>query len=240
MSDKIQSRFRRHEKKYFLSPKQQELFLAGARDYMKDDVHKSYTICNIYYDTDDWSLIRKSLEKPDYKEKLRVRSYGVPEAQDNVFVEIKKKYDGIVYKRRVVMEAGKVKDYLSGSGHASPEGQISHEIDWFQKFHHAKPKVFIGYERLALAGIQDQDLRVTFDTDIRWRDTDLDLMCGDHGMLILPEDTIVMELKIQDAVPLWLSHLLNDVGAFPTSFSKYGTCYKDFILGGKSAARKAV
>ena len=92
----IQYSFRRYEKKYFLSPRQQEQLLQRIAPYIKEDAFDSYTICNIYYDTPDWRLIRASLEKPAYKEKLRVRSYGVPTETDRVFVELKRKFDGVV------------------------------------------------------------------------------------------------------------------------------------------------
>lgn len=147
----IQTCFRRYEKKYLLTPAQQEFILHGARGYMKEDAYGRYTICNIYYDTEDYSLIRSSLDKPVYKEKLRVRSYGTPQPQEDVFVEIKKKVDGIVYKRRVKLAAGLAPRYLAGDLALSPGGQISREIEWFQRFHRTQPRVFIGYDRMALA-----------------------------------------------------------------------------------------
>lgn len=230
MAKATQCCFQRYEKKYLITPAQQELLLAGARPYMEDDEYGQYTICNIYYDTADWSLIRTSLEKPVYKEKLRVRSYGTPGEGGRVFVEIKKKVDGIVYKRRVVMPAADAPRWLAGDGSAAPGGQISREIDWFQHFHRSVPQVFIGYDRTALAGIDQPDLRMTFDTGLRWRDTDLDLRAGDHGAPILPPGQVLMELKIPGAAPLWLSRLLSRAEIFPTSFSKYGACYQNFIL----------
>lgn len=230
MANGVQCCFRRYEKKYLLTPEQQERILRGARQHMKDDVYGCYPICNIYYDTDDFALIRTSLEKPAYKEKLRVRSYGTPGAEDKVFVEIKKKVDGIVYKRRVVTTAEAAPRYLAGDRSASPGGQISREIDWFQRFYRTKPKVFIGYDRTALAGIEQSELRITFDTNLRWRGSDLDLRAGAGGQRILPADRILMEVKLPETAPLWLSHLLSEVGAYPISFSKYGTCYRDFIV----------
>lgn len=157
----IQTCFRRYEKKYLLTPAQQEFILHGARGYMKEDAYGRYTICNIYYDTEDYSLIRSSLDKPVYKEKLRVRSYGTPQPQEDVFVEIKKKVDGIVYKRRVKLAAGLAPRYLAGDLALSPGGQISREIEWFQRFHRTQPRVFIGYDRMALAGTEQSGLRMT-------------------------------------------------------------------------------
>lgn len=224
----IQYSFRRYEKKYFLSPRQQEQLLQRIAPYMKEDAFGSYTICNIYYDTPEWRLIRASLEKPAYKEKLRVRSYGVPTETDRVFVELKKKFDGVVYKRRITTEVPQVEPLLCGSAEA--KCQIGREIQWFQRQNRTRPRVFIGYDRLAFAGQEDPQLRLTFDTNLRWRDTQLDLCMGDWGAPILQGEDILMELKLPEACPLWLTHALTEVGAFPTSFSKYGTCYKEHIL----------
>ncbi len=229
--------FERYEKKYFLTPAQQERFLERIRDYVVRDVYGRYSLCNLYYDTDDYRLIRSSLEKPVYKEKLRVRSYGVAQDDDSVFVELKKKYDGVVYKRRITVKAKHVFDTLSGGITAHPDSQIGREIRWFQSMNQTKPKVFIGYDRTAFAGKEDPDLRITFDTNLRWRDTSLDLRSGAHGQLILPQDTVLLEIKIPGACPMWLAKNLTELELYPVSFSKYGTVYRDFIL--KNAIEEA-
>ena len=229
MAKKIQQIFRRVEKKYILTPDQYDALLDGMTPYMKADDYGRYTICNLYYDTEDFSLIRTSLEKPVYKEKLRLRSYGTPTDESKVFLEIKKKFDHVVYKRRAVLPCAQAMEYLDGKSRPAQEDQILREIDWFLKTYQPKPQVFIAYDRAALAGLDQEDLRVTFDTDLRWRDTDLDLRKGDQGELILPRDRILMEIKIPGTAPLWLSHLLSETGVFPTSFSKYGTCYRTHL-----------
>ena len=225
----VQSCFKRYEKKYRLTPAQQRMIIEGMREHMTADEHAAYTICNIYYDTADWSLIRTPLEKPVYKEKLRIRSYGTPTDGGKVFVELKKKYDGVVYKRRITAPAAGAEPFLAGVG-GDAYGQIGREIQWFQSFHRAQPRVFIAYDRLAFAGKEDPELRITFDTNLRWRDTDLDLRCGDYGAPIDDADIVLMEIKIPGVCPLWLSRLLSEVEAYPTSFSKYGACYKNHIL----------
>lgn len=212
MANLIQHSFERHEKKYFLTPVQREALLSGMQGHVRADSYGRYTIGNIYYDTDDWRIIRASIEKPVYyKEKLRVRCYGVPSENEGVFVELKKKYAGIVYKRRIVMGVRMAESFLAGAG-AEPEvhqGQIGREIAWFQTVHKTSPKVFIGYVRHAFAGISEPDLRITFDTDIRWRDTDLDLCAGTYGKPVLSDDRVLMEVKTPHACPLWLSRLLS-------------------------------
>lgn len=225
----VQSCFKRYEKKYRLTPAQQRMIIEGMREHMTADEHAAYTICNIYYDTADWSLIRTSLEKPVYKEKLRIRSYGTPTDGGKVFVELKKKYDGVVYKRRITAPAAGAEPFLAGVG-GDAYGQIGREIQWFQSFHRAQPRVFIAYDRLLFAGKEEPELRITFDTNLRWRDTDLDLRCGDYGAPIDDADMVLMEIKIPGVCPLWLSRLLSEAEAYPASFSKYGACYKNHIL----------
>ena len=203
----IQCCFERYEKKYCLTLSQQRFLLERMMPYMRKDEYGEYTICNIYYDTDDFRLIRASLEKPIYKEKLRVRSYGVPQADGRVFVELKKKFDGVVYKRRITTDIQNVEPFLSGELPSENFGQIGREIGYFQSFYQTVPKVFIGYDRLAFAGIDDPQLRITFDTNLRWRDTDVNLRLGDHGAPIaLPCGDVLMEVKIPGACPLWLCH----------------------------------
>jgi hypothetical protein len=159
-----------------------------------------------------------------------MRSYGVPGEQDKVFVELKKKYDGIVYKRRGVMEAAQAAAYLSQGVRPANEEQIHREIDWFVQSYQPVPKVFLSYDREAYAGLENPELRITFDTNLRWRETDLDLRCGNFGTQLLDDTQILMDLKIPGAAPMWLAHLLSAASAFPTSFSKYGMYYKQEVL----------
>lgn len=233
MGQKVQSSFRRYEKKYLLSEAEYEAFLEGMQAYTEPDVYGKTTNCSLYYDTDGWDLIRKSIEGPVYKEKLRVRSYGVPHMGDMVFIELKKKYDGVVYKRRISMAAEHTEDYLEGDTQLAPTSQIGQEIQWFQMRYHAKPKVYIAYDRTSFAGKSDPQLRITFDRNIRFRAYALDLKKGDFGEHMLPHDTVLMEIKIPGTAPLWLAGLLSSIGAKPTSFSKYGTYYKNYILRSK-------
>lgn len=231
MTNTVQYSFKRYEKKYFLTPLQKMLLLDGMRSYIKEDDYGKYTVCNIYYDTPDWRLIRESVEKPVYKEKLRVRSYGVPECQGKVFAELKKKYKGVVYKRRITCGANEANDILTEKKSLACFGQIGNEIEWFRNFYCPEPKMFIGYDRIAFSGTEDSELRITFDTNMRWRTYDTDLLLGDAGEPILPEqDKILMEIKIPGVCPLWLSRLLSETGVFPCSFSKYGFCYTEYIL----------
>jgi len=222
----IQHSFQRYEKKFLLTEGQYRRLLPRVEERMRWDDYRDYTICSVYYDTDAFDLIRASLQRPPYKEKFRLRSYGVPGEGDRIFGEIKKKFDRVVYKRRVAAVPGEMERFLAGGelSHESP--QIQREIHWFLQTHPIAPKVFLAYDRAALAGREDPGLRVTFDRNLRWRDDDLDLRAGDHGRPVLEEGLIVMEMKFSQAAPLWLVRLLGQEGAYPTSFSKYGTCYQ--------------
>lgn len=233
----VQSCFQRYEKKYLLTPAQYRAVRQGMARYMTPDAHPRYSISNIYYDTDGYDLIRTSLERPVYKEKLRLRSYGVPAAGDDVYVEVKKKFDGVVYKRRIPMQMQDAARCLQSRKNES-DCQIGREIDRFLEFYQPTPKVFIAYDREAWAAADGGELRVTFDTALRVRSNELDLRFGDHGVPLLDEDVILMEVKIPGAAPLWLARLLSENGIFPTTFSKYGTYYRNFVLGGRSAVMK--
>jgi len=222
--------FKRIEKKYVLTPEAYEKFVAMAGEHIIADEHKRYTICNIYYDTDDYLLIRRSIEKPVYKEKLRIRSYGVPDAEQKIFVEIKKKYKGVVAKRRVIMPEEEAIDYINKGILPETEDQINKEIDWFMNLYHPKPKVFVGYDREAYKDRDDDNIRITFDRNLRWRVTDLDLTKGDYGTLLRDENFILMEIKVPSAAPLWLVHILSEMKLYPISFSKIGTVYKENIM----------
>lgn len=230
--------FERREEKYFLTPAQYAQLLTTLHGHMRADEHGQYTICSLYFDTPDFRLIRTSLEKPYYKEKLRVRSYGTPTPDGRVFVELKKKVGGIVYKRRIDLPAGRADAFLRGE--ISVPGQIAREISWFQGIYRAQPCVLIAYDRTAFAGVAEPGLRVTFDTGIRWRTERLTLTAGDGGAPLLADNRILMELKTPDACPLWLSRTLTQTGARATSFSKYGTCYREHLAAGVKQCKEAL
>ena len=111
-----------------------------------------------------------------------------------------------------------------------PYSQITREIAYFMEFYGTLyPAMFISYAREAFFGADDRDLRITFDTDILWRAEDVGLVAGVYGSPILAPGTVLMELKIARAVPLWLSAALAREKIYPTSFSKYGMAYIDAL-----------
>ena len=223
MSD--QMIFKRHEIKYMITSEQLELIKKAFEEHMIADEHGESTICSLYFDTRSFQLIRRSIEHPIYKEKLRLRSYGVAHADTKVFVELKKKYKKVVYKRRVTLTEKDAMRYLL-EGEIDKRTQITDEIDYFKEFYpgiaHA---MLLMYKREAYYSKEDRDFRVTFDRDVLWRDYDLSLDKGIYGRQILEPNQILMEVKTKDAIPLWMTKLLTENHIYKKSFSKYGTAY---------------
>lgn len=219
--------FKRTEKKYLLTQSQYSQLLAIAGDRLTPDSYPESTVSNIYFDTPDFLLIRNSIDAVSYKEKLRLRCYGEVLPDSKAFFELKKKYNGVVYKRRIASTVRAVQEYLDG-GNFPEDSQIMREIDYAMRFYkHPKPAVILSYRRRALcSGDPQSTLRITFDTDIRYRFDDLDILHGRSGTALIDENSVLMEIKTDGGVPLWLAHALDVCKIFPTKFSKYGTAYQ--------------
>lgn len=237
---KEQSIFKRFEKKYLLTQEQYTNLRQDLERYMTEDEFGLYTICNLYYDTRDYKIIRKSIEKPIYKEKLRVRSYGTPDAQHKIFFELKKKYNKEVFKRRVAMPYENFMNYIKKGIMPDVNPQIMEEIQYFIDLYTPYPRIYLAYDRLALFGKRDSAVRVTFDENIRFRTYDLKLCAGDHGQGILKKGERIMEIKVEGAMPMWLCSLLSKHRILPTSFSKYGVCYTNYILTNKMYQKEKI
>lgn len=222
MSENI---FQRVEQKYVLTKDQKENLLKEIDEHIEKDKYFESTICNIYFDTKNNDLIINSLEKPTFKEKLRLRSYGTPNIYSDVFLEIKEKYKGIVGKRRIKLKLKDFYSYLKKKKY-DETNQIMKEINYYFEFHKLKPSIFIGYDRQSYKGIEDAELRITFDNNLRSRKDNLMLEYGDFGELFFDDDTYIMEIKTLGAMPLWLVRALSELKIYPTSFSKYGSIYK--------------
>ncbi len=206
--------FKRVEHKYLITQDDKIQFLNMISEFIKEDAYPKYSLHNIYYDSEDYIMIRKSIEGLNYKEKLRVRSYGNP-TDTNVYFEIKKKYDGIVYKRRTSKN--------------DTNNQVMHEISYMKDFYDAKPKLFISYDREAYAGSKEKDVRITFDTNIQYRVDDLSLYGSNEDISLFQNNEVLMEIKVMDRYPLWLTKALSSLNIQRTSFSKYGTIYKKMM-----------
>ena len=230
--------FKRYEIKYLITAEQRKILEAAFEEHMIPDAYGESTICNIYYDTPDFRLIRRSLEGPAYKEKLRVRSYGQIKSGEDVFVELKKKYNGVVYKRRVTLPEDEARFYLKGNElnenygkeYNFLERQIVKEIDYFKTFYkELKPAVYLCYDRTAFFSKDDSNFRVTFDKNIKWRTKDLKLTSKPEGRDILEEGMSLMEIKTATSIPLWLVKILDKENIRKSSFSKYGRAYMQLL-----------
>lgn len=238
----IQTVFKRTEKKYIITLNRRKQLLELISSQICSDKFGESTVCSLYFDTDDFRLIRNSIDKPVYKEKLRLRSYSTPKADSNVFLELKKKYKGVVYKRRETLKYSDAMNYFNTRS-KPVDTQIMKEIDWTMNYYNGlEPKMFIAYDRTAFYSKEDSNLRITFDKNIRFRNYDLELGKGSYGDLVLDSELCVMEIKILNSMPLWLSNALTQLKIYPSSFSKYGTAYaitKDKIItknGGMNCA----
>ncbi len=223
------STFKRYELKYIITEEQKEALLKLFEEHMMPDEYGKYTIFNLYFDTPDYLLIRRSIEKPVYKEKLRARSYGQTQHDENIFLELKKKYKHVVYKRRITLDEETMMGYFLDQ-EALPDTQIGKEIDYFKSlYNQIAPRVFIAYDRMAFFGKERDDLRITFDEDIMWRNENLSLCSKKYGERILEDGEVLMEIKVVGGMPLWLSHFLAEQKIYKTSFSKYGRAYKQLM-----------
>lgn len=218
--------FNRVEQKYLLSKQEAQEFYNQAKEFLQPDLYPRYTLRNLYLDSKDDIMAIRSLEKPTYKEKLRLRSYGIPEQGDPLFLEVKKKYDGIVNKRRIQIDYAEMNQWLRGIPFEKEKGQIGNEMNYFHTQYHPEVKAFIAYDREAWQGVQDADLRITFDTNIRYRTAHMNFM-DEKDIPLLGKDDVLLEIKIQDAYPIWLAHLLTSLKVKQSSFSKYGTVYRN-------------
>lgn len=228
--------FERYELKYLMSCSQRDAILRAMEAHMTPDSYAHSDIRNLYYDTPDFLLIRRSLDKPLYKEKLRVRSYGRAQAQTPVFVELKKKYRAVVYKRRIVLPQAQALAALAGDA-PLPDSQIGREIASTLAYYETlRPAVFLSYARDAYAPRDGGAFRVTFDTQICYRTDGLTLGGDCRGRALLTEDQVLMELKTPDAIPLWMARALSACGVRRTSFSKYGAAYRQMCREGQKGA----
>lgn len=283
-----QAVFKRYELKYIITEAQKGKILAAMEPYMEPDKYRESTIRNLYYDTDDYILARHSISRPEFKEKLRVRSYSQAGPDDTVFVELKRKFDHVVYKRRVGLPEAEAMKWTAGGTAAAPDcrfareetvpasavnviartrdsesglldpeqrnyagRQMTDEIDYFLNYYkNLKPAMFLSYDREAYrmrtektgdwsahneplqnALLQNanfaKDFRVTFDSNILSRDYDLSLQAGIYGDCILDEGLVLMELKCAGGIPIWMTRVLSEERIYKTSFSKYGTAYRN-------------
>lgn len=222
--------FMRREIKYLLTEQTEREIMQRISGFITEDLYSRQTNGSLYCDSPDDILIRTSLEKPVYKQKLRLRTYGVPDESSIAFIEIKKKFQGVVYKRRAQTTYGAAMEYLNGGNVPECTGyndiQVMQEIDWLVKRFRLAPRMLIFYDRTAFHANDDPELRITFDRNVRYR-TDADLTAGTDGIRLSQQPHCIMEIKSASALPLWLTRVLTELSLSPGSFSKYGEAYRE-------------
>lgn len=235
----IQNIFMRYEIKYLLTRMQKARLLRRMDSHMTMDRYGRSTIRSLYYDTEDHRLIRRSLEKPAYKEKLRVRSYRTAQAEDPVFVELKKKHRSVVYKRRIELPRDTAEAVLAGEGPMPDVSQIGREIDYFRRYYRTlQPAALITCEREAYFARDDDTFRITFDENILARTDSLSLGTAPAGSPLLSPGEVLLEVKTRGGMPLWLTRFLTENRIYPASFSKYGEAYTNLIFPRTEGVRK--
>ncbi len=237
--------FERKEMKYRLCATQLESLISAFETRLLPDERGITLVRSLYFDTPAHDLIARSMESPLYKEKLRLRVYGqASEPGTPAFLEIKKKFKGIVYKRRVLVSIGAAHLIIEGASlsealAAHPlndealaaealtphREQIAREIAFFIQRHDARrPSILTQCERQAFTS-SDGDLRVTIDRNLSYKANPQSIADTHFAIPLIPQTEAVMELKCTHALPLWLAGELSAVCAYKQSFSKCGTAY---------------
>ena len=221
---------KRSELKYLPDGEQTRLLIERLRGHMQPDQYGKTSIASLYYDTPNYRLIRSSLEKPAFKEKIRLRSYGLATADSPVFLELKRKACGVVYKRRIQTTVPLADRFFNDPDGVCGDGQINREIAAFRDHYESlRPACLIIYDRTAYFE-PNGSLRLTIDENPRYRMDDLTLTKSMDGLPLLEPGRTILELKVQDAIPLWLTAILQECGLHKGSFSKYGEAYRREIL----------
>ncbi len=214
--------FLRKENKYLLDQSTFDVLMNKLDGHLKHDKYNKSHLLSVYYDSDDYRLITKSIEKPEFKEKLRIRSYGPPLDDDQIYVELKKKFDGVVYKRRTM---AKYQDILKNIDDCKyTDAMVGKEIiSLSNRYGGLKPKVFVSCDRQYFVGKDDDTLRITFDSNLMYRTDNVYLNHAENDVKL--NDSIVMEIKAIGAMPLWLTRILDELHIFKTSYSKVGSAF---------------
>ena len=221
-----QMKFKRYETKYRLNEDQYTRLQTLFQQFMTPDSHGRSTIHSLYFDTPDYLMIRRSIEHPVYKEKIRLRSYGTAGPESTVFLELKKKYKKVVYKRRLSLTLREALESMM-PGRAIPGGQIARELEYTRDHYPGlTPKVLISYDREAWYGKEDDDFRITFDRNISFRDHDLSMDRKDSDEKIIRPGEVLMEIKTGKGIPLWMTRYMAQEQIYKARFSKYGNAFR--------------
>lgn len=216
--------FQRIEEKYLITEEKKTKLLNKISSHIECDDYFKSSIHNIYFDTDNNDLIINSLEKPIFKDKFRIRSYKIPKEDDEVFLEMKTKYKGVVGKRRIKLKLKDFYKYINKE--IKPKEQILKEIMYYYNYYDLKPAIYIAYDRESYKGKENKNLRITFDNNLRSRREKLKFVENVSMNNYFDKNIYIMEIKTVGSLPLWLVKTLSELEIMPTSFSKYGKIYE--------------
>ena len=215
--------FKRVEDKYFITAEQMQEIIEECSERMKEDFYFKYRVHSIYYDSINSDLIIRSLLKPEYKMKLRLRCYGEATGHSPVFFETKKKYGNIVYKRRFELDEQEAYDYVDYGIMHHVKNNTADEIDYMMKYYNLKPVVRISYDRQCYSAVKEADVRITFDSNVKY-ELNPESLKEEGNEKELPLG-IIMEVKAMDRYPMWLVKILSEKKLYKQSSSKYGMIY---------------
>ncbi|SFE49436.1 polyphosphate polymerase domain-containing protein [Alteribacillus iranensis] len=188
-----------------------------------------YNIVSLYFDSEDKKIYYETRNKLNFRQKLRLRVYDDATLDSPSFLEVKQKFNKVVNKRRTKLPLRKAYEYLKAeakndvSQFEPTNVQIMKEAESFRSLYHLQPRVVVSYDRQAFHGIEDSDLRVTFDYNLMARDNNLRIEDGPDGVHFVDPNLVVMEVKVSQSVPLWLSRLLSEFQCPRQSVSKFCT-----------------
>ncbi|MGT2896598.1 polyphosphate polymerase domain-containing protein [Streptococcus entericus] len=223
-----QKEFKRVETKYLVSLAQLPHLLSDLGEYMEADDFAQSTITSLYFDTEHFDMVQDSLAKKYGKEKLRLRTYdrnGDLEAP--AFLEIKQKIDGVGYKYRIKTSPKQAGLLAAGDmeNHTEDKRLLAQLETLQQRYGTIKPRMLISYKRLSFKGKDNPSIRVTLDTSITYALVNDLVLTSSMALPLLPEQQLIMEIKVSDQLPAWLENILNQYNLDKVSFSKYGQAY---------------
>lgn len=223
----------RKEMKYIINKEISKNLIEEINNYVKPSDFFFQRIHNVYYDNDYYGVISRSKNSSEFKEKLRIRTYEMPSGfVKDAYVELKKKFKGITYKRRIKLKLNIVEEMFEKNDlfPVMPDGQIKQEVVYFQQKTKCFPKVYISYNRHAYVCSDGSDMRITFDSDIFTREKNLSLKTNEEDILFGHEELVIMEVKVNGSMPIWFTNVLNKYSICPTSYSKYAKIIASDIL----------
>lgn len=239
--------FTRREQKYLITKQQYQALIKKLNYRMRPDLNGidgRYTVTSLYFDNEDRDIYYETKNRLRFRQKLRLRVYDDTDINGTAFFEVKQKHNKVVNKRRMILPLQEAYRYLSYSPGESREGyetsntQVLREIDHFRWLYQLEPEMIVSYDRHALHEIDNPDLRITFDFNMRTRNDNFAVEDGPYGDNFVDTDLVILEVKVDDSVPLWLTRILQEVQCDQRGASKFCTSLE--FLNGEITVNEAL